>query len=1367
MKRFASVIILLISTILLGQTVPSVPAAITYQGRITDAVFPLGADGEYEMTFLIFDALTGGNLLWSETQPGVVVAAGVYKVNLGEAEPIPFSALNGRNAYLEVRIFGETIGPRSRIVSAPFALKSEGEVSEGAVILGELSGDTAITNLGYTQQGDTIGSYYLYKKNAYNPFQPRVPQRISYQGRLLPADGGTVGTTANFTFTIFDADTAGASLWTETQNSVPLDQGLFSVELGAVNPIYPTHLSDKDLWLAVAANGEALLPREKLASVGYALKVESPVPEGGIVLSSAGANPGLTAKKFTATGTSLKGYYLFRKNVFSSADSSVPLLINYQGRLRDIGGGLISGSTVDLHFSIFDTLAGNTMLWSETVSGIGLDTGIFNTLLGGSVPITPATFTGPNAFLEVKVIQGATVETLSPRQRLTSVPFAFQAEGTMPPGAFLLDATANDPNLTGSGFQMTGDTVNEYYVYGKTEVDTVPPQIDIVSPLSGMTSSDQIDINITFSDALSGINLSTLSVYLNNTNITSMLTVSETGASGTVTGLEGGNRIYAVIGDNAGNAGNAVELVLVETGSAPTIDIISPQDGSSVYTNTPVLFITYNDTGCGVDLSTLQIILDGFTITERFYRNSAGAIYEITADNQISNGPHTLWAAVSDFFGNASTAAISNFIVANSYTNPTLASIDPNFTIGGDTVTLTGTGFGNTVGLTKVYFSGTLGKVQAEVISSSSNQIKARVPGGAITGKVWVENTVNGSPLNSDEVDFILGLPYAYIANRQASPVDNKITVIDYRNNSVVASINLPGSGNRLYGADVTPDGRWLFVTDVTTNTVTIIDTLDNHIVRNINLLCKTPNPSQPFAIAISPDGNRAFAVSNNKILSILEIRKALDPLAGDTTVVTNKPFSAYGSSFQDIEVTPDGQQIVIGTDGSGSQGYVIEINVARSFEFYTTSPYSNRNYLDVKQLQLPAGAGQNPQGVGMLPQRTSDISDSWMAIITNLGSGSADINGVILNLPDFSLYDTIDINRTGLPVCYGGKDVAISNLGERAFIGFYSSNNIGMLESLTVAASNEIAAATAARAGCPPICSGPGPREAAYTPYLDKVIVPIYASDLANSKVMILNADTASIPVGFTGTIPASAYSFVTATSINAPEGVGLYPLFDRDNDNISDLIEACNIENSWWSVLEYFKPTIPDDDPSLAGGTSVDGYLRGGIKLPQEGIGYYHFHGTTEGPNGDNWGTLKLIKVIEQVGREWNQRHPNGPRIGIGDVSLEDGGQFCWWEFKKHWPPIEIPCHQLHQQGIDADIRYVRSDGKEMGFAFIEKSGPFPEYSPSLTQELVDLLCEAGVYYIYADSLQRDDLIQPPNCEIDRTDASHYHHFHIRIRL
>lgn len=284
---------------------------------------------------------------------------------------------------------------------------------------------------------------------------------------------------------------------------------------------------------------------------------------------------------------------------------------------------------------------------------------------------------------------------------------------------------------------------------------------------------------------------------------------------------------------------------------------------------------------------------------------------------------------------------------------------------------------------------------------------------------------------------------------------------------------------------------------------------------------------------------------------------------------------------------------------------------------------------------------------------------------------------------------------------------------------------------------------------------------------YLDKVPVTIWWNDQVESKVMVLDASTSSIPPGTTGTISSSAYTFVQDSSIIGPEGIGVYPLFDRDGDGISDLVEATNEVRSWWGGANYFRTTVPDEDPSLAGGTTTNGFLKGGVKLPQEGIGYYHLHGSDD-PDEDNWGTLKLIKVLEQAGREWNQLHPEGPRIGIVDLSLEHGGNFCWCKWYDYLygtcDAAHSLCHEHHQKGLNADIRFVRSDKKEFRYNFNDEDEPYPSYDQSMTQELVNFLCEAGVTLIYADNRAGLNTDAWPECEISDY-PGHHHHFHIVV--
>jgi hypothetical protein len=99
---------------------------------------------------------------------------------------------------------------------------------------------------------------------------------INYQGRLGDAAGNPVDTTGahdglSMTFALYDADTGGTALWSETHANVPVSEGLFSVKLGSVNAL-STELLNGDRWLGIQiGNDPEMAPREKLAAVPYAM----------------------------------------------------------------------------------------------------------------------------------------------------------------------------------------------------------------------------------------------------------------------------------------------------------------------------------------------------------------------------------------------------------------------------------------------------------------------------------------------------------------------------------------------------------------------------------------------------------------------------------------------------------------------------------------------------------------------------------------------------------------------------------------------------------------------------------------------------------------------------------------------------------------------------------------------------------------------------------------------------------------------------------------------------------------------------------------------------------------------------------------
>lgn len=103
-----------------------------------------------------------------------------------------------------------------------------------------------------------------------------VPQLINYQGRLTSSAGAPVTATISITFTIYDDSTDGTVKWTETQPSVVVTDGFFSVKLGSVNPLDETVFSDAGRFLGITVGSDPeITPRTRITSTGYAHQVGS------------------------------------------------------------------------------------------------------------------------------------------------------------------------------------------------------------------------------------------------------------------------------------------------------------------------------------------------------------------------------------------------------------------------------------------------------------------------------------------------------------------------------------------------------------------------------------------------------------------------------------------------------------------------------------------------------------------------------------------------------------------------------------------------------------------------------------------------------------------------------------------------------------------------------------------------------------------------------------------------------------------------------------------------------------------------------------------------------------------------------------
>jgi hypothetical protein len=127
------------------------------------------------------------------------------------------------------------------------------------------------------------------------------------------------------------------------------------------------------------------------------------------------------------------------------ASAEVPQLISYQGRLTDTDENPVPNAQYSVLFTIYDN--SSTVIWQETHASVTTNDGLFNVLLGAGVhtgygSLDESIFSDSIRWLGIKV--GDDPE-LTPRTRLTSVPYAF---------------TAGDINPQGTGSGLDADMVD-------------------------------------------------------------------------------------------------------------------------------------------------------------------------------------------------------------------------------------------------------------------------------------------------------------------------------------------------------------------------------------------------------------------------------------------------------------------------------------------------------------------------------------------------------------------------------------------------------------------------------------------------------------------------------------------------------------------------------------------------------------------------------------------------------------------------------------------------------------------------------------------------------------------------------------------
>src|SRR3989344_2550159 len=121
----------------------------------------------------------------------------------------------------------------------------------------------------------------------------------------------------------------------------------------------------------------------------------------------------------------------------TSAALGINQQITYQGKIANSSGVSVSTNNYGFQFQLYDEASAGTLLWEETwtatttAGAVSIARGVFSINLGTSTSLSTVDFNSNSLFLSVKFDadgDGGFEETFSPRKRITSAPYAFNAD---------------------------------------------------------------------------------------------------------------------------------------------------------------------------------------------------------------------------------------------------------------------------------------------------------------------------------------------------------------------------------------------------------------------------------------------------------------------------------------------------------------------------------------------------------------------------------------------------------------------------------------------------------------------------------------------------------------------------------------------------------------------------------------------------------------------------------------------------------------------------------------------------------------------------------------------------------------------------
>ncbi|MFC7131083.1 PGF-pre-PGF domain-containing protein [Haloferax chudinovii] len=347
--------------------------------------------------------------------------------------------------------------------------------------------------------------------------------------------------------------------------------------------------------------------------------------------------------------------------------------------------------------------------------------------------------------------------------------------------------------------------------------DDAEPTVEISNPAEGdELSNTTTSVNVTASvdDAESGVNLSSVTVTFDGTDVTSEANLDDlSNVWFNKTGLEPGtsHRVSVSAADRGGNANaSTVNFTVAPDLTAPNVTRVSSQNDTFESDANLSVEVNYTDPESGIDASAVTLLLDGEDVTDdaTVFPNP-GATLDLNS-SEIDSGDHQLSVRVTNNNGDTTTNDTTFSVNQGPDIAVTSVALDPTNAQTGDQVEVTAQveNFGDESGSADVGVTGTsqagttdFGVTKSVALDTGENQSVNFViePENAGTYTVAVNGTTatNALDVTSPTADIQL------LGDSSASPT----SLLEGEETTVTVKLGNLGGASGSASGDVTRNG--------------------------------------------------------------------------------------------------------------------------------------------------------------------------------------------------------------------------------------------------------------------------------------------------------------------------------------------------------------------------------------------------------------------------------------------------------------------------------------------------------------------------------------------------------------------------------